>query len=103
MLFENSPHNFYFAKERYPILVWGIAIYFAHTVLQFSFSPKIEIDFFQTPVYNSIDISHSIFGFYGAKMKDFFTSLFAIALISCSANSGNIASAENWRKSEMKI
>ena len=36
-------------------------------------------------------------------MKDFFTSLFAIALISCSANSGNIASAENWRKSEMQI
>ncbi len=36
-------------------------------------------------------------------MKNFFTSIFAFALIFCGANFGGIASAENWRKSEMKI
>ena len=102
MWFENSPHNFLLCKKNDTLYRYGVS-FFILPILYYTFSPKIEIDFFQTPVYNSIEISHSIFGFYGAKMKNFFTSLFAIALISCSANSGNIASAENWRKSEMKI
>lgn len=36
-------------------------------------------------------------------MKKFFTLIFAFTLFSLGANSGKIASAENWRKSEMKI
>ena len=36
-------------------------------------------------------------------MKKFFTLIFAFALFSLGANFGKTASAENWRKSEMKI
>ena len=36
-------------------------------------------------------------------MKKFFTLIFAFALFSLGTNFGKTASAENWRKSEMKI
>lgn len=36
-------------------------------------------------------------------MKKYFTLIFAFALISCGADFDTPASAENWRKSEMKI
>lgn len=36
-------------------------------------------------------------------MKKLFTLVFAFALIFCGTNPAKIASAENWRKSEMKI